>query len=87
MTPAEVLERFTEEELIRLIAYQNVYGPITRQRDDILTAQLSMMITAPYGKKGHRPKIKDYLIQWSRRRKSPEELIAAIEGVFGGGRG
>ncbi len=47
MTPAEVLERFTEDELIRLVAYQNLYGPAGPTRFDVLFARLGMDVAAP----------------------------------------
>jgi hypothetical protein len=87
MTPTEVLERFTEGELIRLVAYQNLYGPIGPKRADVLFARLGMDVAAPHMKKGQRPKLKDHLIQWSRRarpRKTGRELLAAVKGIQAG---
>ncbi|THA78416.1 hypothetical protein E6R60_05905 [Streptomyces sp. A0642] len=84
MTPAEVLDRFAEEEMIRLLAYQNLYGPAGPQRFDALFARLGMDVAAPHMKKGKRPKFKDHLIQWSRNarpRKSGRELLAAVKGI------
>ncbi|MFJ2701890.1 hypothetical protein ACIO3R_01660 [Streptomyces sp. NPDC087428] len=87
MTPAEVLDRFAEEEIIRLIAYQNLYGPAGPQRLDLLVARLGMDVAAPHMKKGKTPKLKDHLIEWSRNarpRKSGRELLAAIKGIQAG---
>lgn len=84
MTPAEVLDRFAEEEMIRLIAYQNLYGPAGPQRLDVLVARLGMDVAAPHMKKGKRPKFKDHVIEWSRSarpRKSGRELLAAVKGI------
>ncbi|MGW1127452.1 phage tail assembly protein T [Streptomyces sp. NPDC002526] len=84
MTPAEVLQRFKEEEIIRLVAYQNLYGPAGPQRFDALFARLGMDVAAPHMKKGKRPKFKDHLIQWSRPRKTGRELLAAVKGIQAG---
>lgn len=84
MTPAEVLVRFTEEEIISLVAYQNLYGPAGPQRFDALFARLGMDVAAPHMKKGKTPKFKDHLIEWSRKarpRKSGRELLAAVRGI------
>ena len=84
MTPAEVLQRFEEEEIIRLVAYQNLYGPAGPQRFDALFARLGMDVAAPHMKKGKRPAFKDHLIQWSRPRKTGRELLAAVKGIQAG---
>lgn len=84
MTPGEVLERFAEEEIIRLMAYQNLYGPVTPQRFDLLFARLGMDVAAPHMKKGKRPRLKDHLLQWSRNakhRKTGREMLAAVMGI------
>ncbi|AMS01575.1 MULTISPECIES: phage tail assembly protein T [Streptomyces] len=85
--PGEVLERFTEEELIRLVAYQNLYGPIGPQRLDVVAARLGMDVAAPHMKKGARPKLSDHIVQWSRNarpRKTGRELLAAVKGIHAG---
>ena len=87
MTPAEVLVRFDEEEIIRLVAYQNLYGPAGPQRFDALFARLAMDVAGPHMKKGKKPKFKDHLIEWSRKarpRKSGRELLSAIRGIQAG---
>ncbi|WP_228995323.1 hypothetical protein, partial [Streptomyces sp. DH8] len=64
------MSRFSEEEIIRLLAYQNLYGPAGVRRLDSLFARLGMDVAAPHMKKGRLPKLKDHLIQWSRPRKT-----------------
>lgn len=83
MTPGEVLERFTDAEIIGMVAYQNLYGPVTPNRLDIVAARLGMDISAPHMKKGKRPKLKDHLIQWSRKvkRKTGRQLLSMIKGI------
>lgn len=66
------------------MAYQNLYGPITPQRFDVLFARLGMDVAAPHMKKGKKPKLKDHLLQWSRNarpRKTGRELLAAVMGI------
>ncbi|MFJ8863609.1 hypothetical protein ACIRD8_34980 [Streptomyces sp. NPDC102451] len=82
--PSEVLDRFAEEEIIRLLAYQNLYGPITPKRLDLLFARLGMDVAAPHMKKGRLPKLKDHLIEWSRPRRTGRELLDAIKGIQAG---
>jgi hypothetical protein len=84
LPPSEVLERFTEEELIRLVAYQNLYGPVGPSRMDVVAARLGMDVAAPHMKKGQRPTLKDHIVQWSRAarpRKTGRELLAAVKGI------
>ncbi|TQE35477.1 phage tail assembly protein T [Streptomyces ipomoeae] len=78
------MARFTEEQMIHLVAYQNLYGPITPDRLDIVIARLGMDVTAPHMKKGKRPRLRDHLIQWSRQsrpQRSGRELLATIRGI------
>ncbi|PJN31302.1 hypothetical protein CG717_16170 [Streptomyces sp. CB02613] len=84
MTPAEVLDRFTTEEMIRVLAYQNLYGPVGPRRLDILAARLGMDVAAPHMKKGRLPRLKDHLIQWSRPRKTGRELLEMVKGLQAG---
>ncbi|MEV4936349.1 phage tail assembly protein T [Streptomyces zaomyceticus] len=73
--------------MVRLIAYQNLYGPIGPSRLDVVAARLGMDVAAPHMKKGQRPKLKDHLVQWSRNarpRKSGRELLAAVRGIQAG---
>lgn len=83
MTPTEVLERFTDDEMVRLVAYQRLYGPITPERGDVVAARLGMDIAAGYMKKGRRPKLKDHLIQWSKKakRKTGRQILDIIKGI------
>lgn len=69
--------------MIRMVAYQNLYGPITPQRLDLVAARLGMDIAAPNMKKGHRPKLKDHLIRWSRKvaRKTGRQILDMIKGI------
>ncbi|WP_435610677.1 phage tail assembly protein T [Streptomyces sp. C10-9-1] len=79
--PGEVLDRFTEEELVRLLAYQNLYGPAGPRRLDVLFARLGMDVAAPHMKKGKRPRLRDHLVVWSRAarpQRTGRELLAVV---------
>ncbi|MEU4386571.1 hypothetical protein [Promicromonospora sp. NPDC023805] len=75
--------RFTDAEMIGMVAYQNLYGPVTPQRLDMVAARLGMDIAAPHMKKGKRPKLKDHLILWSRKvkQKTGRELLGMLKGI------
>lgn len=75
--------RFTDTEMIGMVAYQNLYGPVTPQRLDMVAARLGMDIAAPHMKKGKRPKLKDHLILWSRKvkQKTGRELLGILKGI------
>lgn len=84
MTPNEVLERFTEEEMVRMVAYQNLYGPVTPTRFDLLFARLGMDVISPHLKKGAKAELKDHLIEWSRRtrrKKTAREIWQFLKGM------
>lgn len=69
-----------------MIAYQNLYGPITPVRMDMVAARLGMDIAAPHMKKGSKPKMVDHLIVWSRnvQRKTASQILDTIKGLQAG---
>lgn len=78
------MDRFSEEHMIHLVAYQNLYGPIGPRRFDVLFARLGMDVAAPHMKKGKKPKLKDHIVEWSRNarpRRTGRELLAAVKGI------
>lgn len=78
------MERFTNEEMIRLIAYQNLYGPITPERLDLVVARLGQDVVSPHLKSGRKTKLKDHLMIWSRSakpRRSGRDLLASVQGI------
>lgn len=84
MPPDEVMERFTEEQIVHLVAYQHLYGPITPDRLDLVVARLGMDVSSPYLKAGKKPRLRDHLIQWSRNARTPlsgRELLAKVRGI------
>ncbi|MFH8805474.1 hypothetical protein ACH4F6_39035 [Streptomyces sp. NPDC017936] len=84
MPPDEVMARFTEEQMVHLVAYQNLYGVITPARLDVVAARLGMDVAAPHMKKGRLPKLRDHLMVWSRAARPPRtgrELLAVVKGI------
>lgn len=69
-----------------MIAYQNLYGPITPARMDLVAARLAMDVAAPHMKKGSKPKMKDHLIVWSRnvQRKTAHQILETIKSLQAG---
>ncbi len=68
--------------MVHLVAYQNLYGPITPDRIDVVAARLGMDIAAPHMRKGRRPKLRDHLMVWSRAarpRRTGRELRAVLQ--------
>lgn len=79
MPPHEVLERFTEDEMVRLVAYEEEYGQLGPERFDTLFGRLGMDVVAPHLKKGKKPKLKDHMVQWGGKKKhkqTPEQMLA-----------
>lgn len=84
MTPTEVIDRFTDEEIIHLQAYQELYGPIGDRRYDYLFARLGMDTIAPHLKKGKKTSIEDHLLQWGdspKPKQTPQEMLATAKGI------
>lgn len=88
MPPSEVLERFSETELVHLVAYENRYGQLGPERLDTLFGRLGMDVVAPHMGKGKKPKFEDHVVSWGRKAKAvlnPAELLAKakqIQGTF-----
>lgn len=81
------MERFTESELVHLIAYQNLYGPLGPERDDVLFARLGMDTVAPHMGRGKKPKFENHKIDWAANRKkraqTPEEMLRVAKSITG----
>jgi hypothetical protein len=78
------MDRFTEEQMIHLVAYQNLYGPITPKRLDIILARLGMDVVSPHMKRGKQPRLRDHLMVWSRAdrpRRSGREILGIVQGI------
>lgn len=69
-----------------MIAYQNLYGPITPVRMDLVAARLGMDIAAPHMRKGSKPRMVDHLIVWSRKaqRKTAHQILETIKSLQAG---
>lgn len=87
MPPAEVLERFTEGELVHLLAYERLYGQLGPERLDTLFGRLGMDVAAPHMKKGKKPKFTDHVVKWGgakgpkRKKQTPEEMLQAANRI------
>lgn len=84
MPPDEVMDRFSEEQMAHLVAYQNLYGPITPRRLDILAARIGMDAVSPHMKKGVLPRMRDHLMVWShadRPRRTGREILGIVQGI------
>lgn len=83
-TPGEVLERFEDDEIVHLVAYQNLYGPITPRRLDVLLARHAMDVLSPHLKKGKRTRLRDHLMSWStadRPMRSGRDILGIVQGL------
>jgi hypothetical protein len=84
MPPDEVMDKFTDEQMIHLVAYQNLYGVIGPGRLDIIAGRLGMDVAAPHMKRGRRPQLKDHVMQWSRAARPPRtgrEILAKVKAI------
>ncbi|ELP61800.1 hypothetical protein PV735_11405 [Streptomyces turgidiscabies] len=78
------MDRFTEEQMVYLVAYQNLYGLITPRRLDMVLARLGMDVVSPHLKKGARPRLRDHLMTWSRAdrpRRTGREMLGIVQGI------
>ncbi|MEU3620598.1 hypothetical protein ABZ725_51440 [Streptomyces sp. NPDC006872] len=77
------MERFSDEQIVHLVAWQNLYGPVTPRRWDVLLARLGMDVTAPHMRKGATPRLRDHLMLWSRAdrpARSGREILGIVQG-------
>lgn len=78
------MDRFSDEQLVHLVAWQNLYGPITPRRLDIVLARLGMDVIAPHLKKGARPRLLDHLMVWSRAdrpSRNGREILGIVQSL------
>lgn len=81
MTVADLDGRLSSSELTEWIAFERMTGPLGRRRGDIQAATIAATIAnANRGKGGKKFKISDFLVEYGRVEKSPEELLEAIKG-------
>lgn len=75
--------RFSDEQIVHLVAYQNLYGPITPRRTDLLLARLGMDLISPHLKRGRRTALRDHLMVWSRAdrpRQTGRQMLGLVKG-------
>ncbi|MGW2044634.1 hypothetical protein ACWCPF_05555 [Streptomyces sp. NPDC001858] len=78
------MARFSDEQIVHLVAWQNLYGPVTPRRWDVLLARLGMDVTAPHMKRGARPRLRDHLMVWSRAdrpARTGREILGIVQGL------
>lgn len=83
-TPGEVMQRFEDEEIVHLVAYQNLYGPITPRRLDILLGRHAMDVLSPHLKRGKRTRLRDHLMTWStadRPQRTGREMLGIVKAL------
>ncbi len=76
------MARFSDEQFVHLVAYQNLYGPITPRRLDIVLARLGMDLIKPHLKRGRSTMLRDHLMTWShadRPRQTGREMLAIVK--------
>jgi hypothetical protein len=76
------MDRFTDDEIVHLVAYQNLYGPITPRRLDVVLARHAMDVLSPHLKKGRRSTLRDHLMVWSgvdRVPQSGREMLGIVK--------
>ena len=84
MPPDAVMDGFSDEQLVHLVAWQNLYGPITPRRMDIVLARLGMDVVTPHLKRGARPKLRDHLMVWSRAdrpSRSGRDILGIVQSI------
>lgn len=85
----ELLARIDSRELNEWEAYELVAGPIGRERDDQLFAQLQATIANAQRSKKQRPyKAEQFVPRWGRRRPdgpmSGEDMLRTVKGLHRG---
>jgi len=77
------MERFSEEDMIRMVAYGRLYGPPGPERFDILFARLGMDVVSPHLKAGKKTSLDDHKVKWGEEKKvqTPEQMLAAAQNI------
>ncbi|MGI5347043.1 phage tail assembly protein T [Streptomyces sp. CA-250714] len=77
MTVRELLARISSRELTEWQAYEKITGPLdTRLRGDIQASVISATVANSQSTHA-RAKPADFMPDWDKRKKTPEELWAA----------
>jgi len=58
--------------------------PFGEERMDLRFALMTAHLLGPHMKKGHNPKVEDYLLKFRPKRMSLEEIRAVIVGIANG---
>ncbi|MGI5443828.1 hypothetical protein ACQEV4_42750 [Streptomyces shenzhenensis] len=83
LPPDEIMDRFSNEDMTYLVAYQNLYGPITPRRLDLVAGRLGMDVVGPHMKRGRHPRLEDHTFVWSRHavRLTGDQMIDKLRTI------
>lgn len=82
MTVADLDSRLGSAELTEWMAYENMTGPLGRRRGDIQAATIAATIAnANRGKKGKKARIVDFLIEYGKQSKTPQQMLDMIRSL------
>lgn len=80
-----MLEQMSSMELSEWMAYYEV-EPFGEERADYRSAMIAWVLASVYSKKGHKPKIEDFMPFLDKKRsrqQSPEEIQGVLNLVSG----
>lgn len=85
MPVSELLSRMSSRELAEWMAYENLTGTLSQERDDLLTGIVAAITHNLWAKKPR--KVTDFLPVWHRKKKTDQEmgqLARVLNQMFGG---
>jgi len=86
MTVKELLDRVSSRELSEWQAYYRV-EPFGEERQDLRFALMTANLISPHLAKGHRPKLKDFMLNFEPKKAQTEDSMKMIlKGVCSGHR-
>jgi len=78
------IERMDNRELLEWMAFYNI-EPFGEERMDLRFALMTAHLISPYLKKGHKIKLKDFMLDFEpKKAMTAEEIKAVLMGVANG---
>ena len=77
MTVSELLERVSCKELSEWMAFYNI-EPFGEERMDLRFALLAANLIAPHLAKGHKPRLKDYMLSFKKKKPMTDDQMKLI---------
>lgn len=78
------VENLTTKEINEWIAFYTL-NPFGEERMDLRFALMTAHLLTPHIKKGHKPKLSDYMINFEpKRQMTPEEIRNVLKGITNG---